>query len=79
MIGVFYSAKTRFQARCEAECLISWSAEKYYRMTFVLDFSADQMLYFAHLQFFMKQQMLNFLTYKVANPIGCIFSIMILY
>jgi hypothetical protein len=54
MIGVFYSAKTRFQARCEAECLISWSAVKYCRTTFVLDFSADQMLYFAHLQFFMK-------------------------
>jgi hypothetical protein len=47
--------------------------------TFVLEFSADQMFYFALLQIFIKQQMSNFLTYRAANPIGCIFPIMIIY
>jgi hypothetical protein len=31
-VGVFYSAKTTFQARDEAECLIGWNPKPFFRI-----------------------------------------------
>jgi hypothetical protein len=50
MVGVFSSARTRFQSRGEAEGFINLTAGKH--RTFALDFSADQTFYFALLQIF---------------------------
>jgi hypothetical protein len=47
MVGVFYSAKTRFQARGEIEYLLVGALKNTYSTIFELEFSTDQIFYFA--------------------------------